>query len=276
MIHQVRATAGIAAKPGSAPPNVRMITTEQKSGWRLETISWPSATGVELGGELAVPDGSGRKPAVLLLASDPPNEDDLEKLATSGHVVFAPQLIPGPKDYDSPKSHLMGPWYEETLRAYLVGKTLVGVRADDVIGAADWLASRPDVDPSQIDARGIGPMGIVLLHAAVIDPRIHSITIDQTLTTLRTAFDDPLPRNLAQSVIPGVLQHYDLDDLMAAMAPRSVSIIDPIDAEGNAVTEDAFRHQFAWVFATAGNLHRPDQLRVTVNASAQPNAASHP
>jgi cephalosporin-C deacetylase-like acetyl esterase len=261
---QVRATAGITAKPGSTAPDVRVITTEQKSGWRLETISWPSATGVELGGELAVPDGPGRKSAVLLLTADAATEADVEQLAASGHVVFAPEMLPGQKDYDSPKSHLMGPWYEETLRAYLVGKNLVGIRADDVLRATDWLASQPDVDPAHIEGRGMGPMGIVLLHAAVLDARIHSVTVDHTLTMFRTAFDDPVPRGLAQSVIPGVLQHYDLDDLIAALLPRRVTVMNPTDGEEKPVGAEDFRQQLAWVFDSARNLHDPDQIQVVV------------
>lgn len=169
----------------------------------------------------------------------------------------------------------MGPWYEETLRACLVGKTLVGVRADDVIAAIDWLASQPDVDPAQIAARGIGPMGIVLLHAAVLDPRIRSVAIVHTLTTFRTAFDDPAPRNLAESVIPGVLQHYDLDDLVAALFPRTVTVTNPVDGEDKPVPEDAFRQQFAWVFDSARNLHHPDQIQVVIAPDNQP-APSNP
>ena len=239
MEQQVRATAGITARPGAAPPEVRMITTEQRTGWRLETISWPSATGVELGGLLAVPDGAGKRPAVLLLTQGAPTEADVAPLAAAGQVVFAPQMLPGAKDGDSPKTALMGPWYTETLRAFLVGQTLVGVRADDVIRATDWLAAQAEVDPAQIAATGVGPMGIVLLHAAVLDPRIHSLTVDHTLTSFQSAFDAAMPRDLAQSVIPGVLQHYDLKDLIAALAPRSVTVIDPIDGEGRPVTVSA-------------------------------------
>jgi cephalosporin-C deacetylase-like acetyl esterase len=266
---EVRATAVITARPGSNPPGVRIITTEQESGFRLETISWPSvATGVELGGQLAVPATAGRHPALLLLSPDPPTEADLASLASSGSLVFAPEMLPGPKDYISPKSHLMGPWYEDTLRAYLVGQTLVGFRADDTLRALDWLTAQPNVDPAHIAIRGIGPMGIVALHAAVLDPRIHAVTLDHTLTTYRTAFDDPAPRDLAQSVIPGVLQHYDLDDLIAAVAPRTVTVIDPVDGEEKPVAADAFHQQFAWVFDSARNLHHPDQLQLIVNAPA--------
>ncbi len=253
MEQQVRATAVITAMPGAKPPDVRIITTEQRPGWRLETISWPSATGVELGGVLAVPDGGGKRPGMLLLTAGAPTEADVQALAASGHVVFAPQMLPGPSDGDSAKTDLMGPWYEETLRAFLVGQTLVGVRADDVIRATDWLATQPEVDAEQIAATGMGPMGVVLLHAAVLDTRLHSVTVDGTLTSFRSAFDAAVPRNLAQSVIPGVLLHYDLDGLVAAIGPRKVTVIDPVDGEGQPVSEGALGRQDAGAFATGGD-----------------------
>ena len=74
-------------------------------------------------------------------------------------------------------------------------------------------------------------MGIVALHAAALDTRIREVTIDRTLITYKAAVRAVVTRNLAQIVIPGVLRHYDLEDLMVAIAPRAVSVRSPIDGE---------------------------------------------
>jgi len=211
LIQQVRAVAAIGPLPLSPPMQISVTSTEQKPGYKIESVEFPSATGINLSGRLAIPDVPGKKPAVLLLSPQPADDPDLDRLAASGHIVFAPELLPGYKDMEEQKSPLLGPFYLLTLRAFLVGKTLVGLRADDVLRAADWLASRPDVDAARLGAQGRGPMGIVLLHAAVLDPRIRSITLDRTLVGYRMAIDQPVTRDLAQSVIPGVLRHYDLD-----------------------------------------------------------------
>jgi hypothetical protein len=42
----------------------------------------------------------------------------------------------------------------------------------------------------------------------------------------------PLTVNQLSSVIPGVLAYYDLPDVIAAVRPRKVAIIDPIDPAG--------------------------------------------
>jgi hypothetical protein len=143
---------------------------------------------------------------------------------------------------------------------------------EDVLRAADWLSTQSDVDPARLSAQGTGPMGIVLLHAAVLDPRITSITLDRALVSYRNAIEEPVTRDLAQSVIPGVLRHYDLDDLVMAIAPRTVVVTDPLDAAGKTVDAGSFRRQYAWVFAADRKLHQADQLRIV----EQPAPATKP
>jgi hypothetical protein len=48
-----------------------------------------------------------------------------------------------------------------------------------------------------------------------------------------------VPGDLAQSIIPGVLQHDGMEDLITAIASFTVTVIDPADGEGQAVTRPA-------------------------------------
>jgi hypothetical protein len=118
------------------------------------------------------------------------------------------------------KAPLLGPFYLLSLRADLVGKTLVGLRADDVIRAVDYLSVRADVDPAQITAEAGGHMGLVLLHAGVLDRRIRHVEVDHVLSSYRSLIDAPLPTGAPEDVIPGVLLHYDIPDLVRALGPR--------------------------------------------------------
>jgi hypothetical protein len=130
------------------------------------------------------------------------------------------------------QSPYLGPFNLIALRAMLVGRTLVGLRIDDTIGAMNWLCSRPDVDRAKIAAWATGPMGVVLLHAAVLDARISRVTVDHTLRAYRLALDAPLHRGLPDIAIPGVLRRYDLPGLVRAIAPRPVVIAHPTGALG--------------------------------------------
>ncbi len=126
------------------------------------------------------------------------------------------------------KSPILGPFYLLSLRADLVGRTLIGLRIDDVIRAIDYLSNRTDVDPARITAAGSGHMGLVLLHAAVLDSRIKHIAIDHTLTSYRSLLDAPLPTGAPEDVLPGVLLHYDIPDLAKTLGPR-LTETDPLN-----------------------------------------------
>jgi hypothetical protein len=118
------------------------------------------------------------------------------------------------------KSPLLGPFYLLSLRADLVGRTLLGMRADDVIRAADFLAARPDVEPSQIAAVASGHLGLVLLHAAVLDSRLQHLSVDHTLSSYRSLLEAPLPIGAPEDILPGVLRHYDIPNLVQLLGPR--------------------------------------------------------
>jgi hypothetical protein len=168
----------------------------------------------------------------------------------------------------------LGPFYLLSLRAQLVGKTLVGLRVDDAIRCVDWLASRPDVDSAKISGRGSGAMGIVLLHAAALDTRVREVTIEKTLLCYRAAVESSMTRNLAQSVIPGVLRHYDLDDLIAAIGPRPVSLISPVDGEGNLARPESVELALSWVLETDRTLNHSGRVKVISSGTNSTSKAS--
>jgi cephalosporin-C deacetylase-like acetyl esterase len=186
----------------------------------------PSRTGLDLHGELYVPLTAGRHPAVILLvpdsiegnsSTDRSNKVRFESLAAPGNIVLAITPRPSPPGTDDMKSPILGPFYLLSLRADLVSHTLVGMRIDDVARITDYLASRPDVDPARITATGSGHMGLVLLHAAALDPRLKHITVDHVLTSYRSLIDAPMPIGAPEDIIPGVLLHYDIPDLVRSL-----------------------------------------------------------
>lgn len=190
-----RGPAGITVRPNEAPPDLT-----------------PDA------GRLTVPLTAGRKPAVLVLASEVP-----AGLRTEGSIVLTLPLLPFPPGAEAAKSPLQGAFYLLSLRAELVGKTLLGMRVDEIIRAIDYLAARPDVDASAITAYGKAGAGVALLHAAALDRRIARVVVEDTPTSFRAVLDTPLHHDAPEIVIPGVLTHYDIADLVKAIAPRKVT-----------------------------------------------------
>jgi hypothetical protein len=219
----IRDTTGAEAKPGTTTFTADLLSA--KSG----PIAFPSEGGLDLEADLAVPTIAGRNPAVLLVVpnsidgADPiarANKAKFDALAAQGNLVLAITPRPSPPGTDDMKAPILGPFYLLSLRADLVGRTLVGLRVDDVIRAIDYLSSRADVDPARISAQASGHMGLVLLHAGVLDRRIRHIDVDHVLASYRSLLDAPLPTGAPEDVIPGVLLHYDIPDLVRAVGPR--------------------------------------------------------
>ena len=67
------------------------------------------------------------------------------------------------------------PAHNESL---LIGKTMVGMRAADLVRGVDLLAARPEVDASRIAATGRAAAAIPALFAALFDNRIKSLALD--------------------------------------------------------------------------------------------------
>jgi cephalosporin-C deacetylase-like acetyl esterase len=144
----------------------------------------------------------------------------IDRLPASGDVILTIAPRPSPPGVEETKSPILGPFYMTELRAELVGKTLLGMRVDDVIRAVDYLASREDVDPNNITAVASGHMGLVLLHAAVLDPRLKHITVDHVLESYRGLLEAPMPLDAPQDILPGVLLKYDIPDLVRVLGTR--------------------------------------------------------
>ncbi len=244
-VAEVRQLTGITLKPGGAAPALQIHQKFARSGYQLEAVSYESEPGIRIPGLLLVPDGAGRHPAALVV--DARSKEmlareggDLEDLVHSGYLVLAIEPRGVPEKGEPRRASILGD-YKDAARAYVVGKTLVGMRAEDVIRAVDYLASRPDVDAAAITGIGRGSLSVPLLHAAVLDARISRLILEQTLESYRLALDHPIDRDLYDVLVPGVLKKYDLPELVAAMKPRPVVLLNPVDELGNPVRGGRYR-----------------------------------
>ena len=227
----IRRTTGSDALPGAFKPTPELLAAKTRS------FALPSVAGGDLQGDLFVPSGPGRHPAVLLLVPGSIEENNpialankarFDALAAAGNIVLAITPRPSPPGTDDMKSPLLGPFYLLSLRADLVGHTLLGQRIDDVLEATDFLAARPDVDPAQISAVASGHMGLVLLHAAVLDPRLQHVSVDHVLTSYRSLLDASVPVGAPEDILPGVLLHYDIPSLVQLLGVR-LTRTNPLD-----------------------------------------------
>jgi cephalosporin-C deacetylase-like acetyl esterase len=265
----VRGLAGVVARPSSRSPVAMVGEGEQREGYRFHKVTLQSEDG-EVTAWVAIPNPSGLKPAVLMVDAQPEKLSavggDFDRLAKSGKVVMALGPKPSPPGTEGLKSPYLGPFNLLSLRAFLVGKTILGMRVDDTIKAVDWLISRGETDSNAITVYGSGAMGAVVLHAAVLDPRVKKVVIENTLASYRMVLDQPLHRNISEIMIPGVLAKYDIGDLLTAVAPRSVTVINPQDATGANIGGERFRKELGYVFEAG----KADWIKVVERGAADP------
>jgi cephalosporin-C deacetylase-like acetyl esterase len=199
-----------------------------------------TAPGINIQAEFYRP-ADGKHPMLLVLkdslapALEPSRVEEIKKLralADSGTVVLVIAPRPSPPGNEETKASILGPFYLTELRAELVGETLLGLRIDDVIAAVNFMQGSTTGDPNQITAEASGHLGLVLLHAAVLDPRLKHITIDHTLESYSSLLQAPMPIGAPEDILPGVLRHYDIPDLTRALGPR-LTLTNPLPGTAN-------------------------------------------
>ena len=261
LVGDIRKLTGSVIEPGSARPVVKVETSERRSGYTLDTISLQSDGDTFVPGVVATPGGRFRRSAVLMLGPVSEFRPIIEELARDRILVMALDPRPTPAGTESIKSPFLGIFNLLSLRTFLVGKTIVGLRLDDAIRGVDWLAAHRNVDREDITVYGRGSLGMVAMHAAVIDPRISRIVLENTLVSYQTIVDQPVHRNVSEVVIPGVLRVYDTGDLLQAVFPRRVSLLTPQDALGDTVSELEYRAALPHVFQSEEKLKAGRRIR---------------
>jgi len=191
-----------------------------------------------------------RPRAVLVISAQPPATSDIETLIAANHVVLALQPRPTPAGTESIKSPYLGPFNLLGMRAFLVGRTLLGLRVDDAIRAVEALTASSDVSRRAITGYGVGPSGMTLLHAGVLDTRLSKLVLEDTLASYRLVVEQPVHRLVPEVLAPGLLTRYDTPALLNAIAPRPLFVVSPRDAMGDAMSEAAYRSAIKSAAAT--------------------------
>jgi cephalosporin-C deacetylase-like acetyl esterase len=105
--------------------------------------------------------------------------------------------------------------------AFLVGKSLLGIRVADVQAAVRKLAEKTKWSKIIVCGRRDG--ALVACLTAAVEPSITHVAVEEMPLTFRSLFD-PVGRPInAASILPGLLRDFgDVGDILAALVPRPV------------------------------------------------------
>src|SRR5262245_43286011 len=167
------------------PLNARVVDRIQMTGFHVEKLIFESLPGIFVTALVYVPDGGGRRPAVLVPCGHSTNgkvhyQALCQRLAARGYVVICWDPVgQGERsqfwDASAKKSRynlICGEHAVLGNLAYLAGTNLARWEVWDGMRALDYLLTRPDVDPARISITGTSGGGFQAAMIAALDGRI--------------------------------------------------------------------------------------------------------
>jgi cephalosporin-C deacetylase-like acetyl esterase len=204
---------------------------------------------------LFVPDtgSTARKPAMVYVngrGKAAGVSDDVEPIVKSGFIVLSPDLrglgetrVSREKNATDFERYFGD--YDSAMTAILIGKTMPGLRAQDISRGIDFLSARSDVDPANVFGFGKDAAAVPMLYAAILDTRIRRVALEGMLLSYDTVVKHRIHRQIFEQVVPSALKYFDLPDLAGALAPRRVWIVNAVDALGHPVALGDVRSAYA-------------------------------
>ncbi len=242
----------IRYEPASGPLQVKSYGAISRSGYHIEKLIYESEPGVLIPSLLYVPDAGGSKKAAVLMVTGEgkaASAVEAEQLATSGTIVLSIDArgIGETKVNTDANSREFDRYFgdfSDIMTALLVGKTMVGMRALDISRGLDLLVSRKEVDPNRVYGYGEDAGALPLLYASVLDGRIRRVVLNGMLVSYESVVNSRVHRRILEGVAPGMLKSYDLQDLVAALAPRDVWIVGGTDPLGHELPASEVKKEY--------------------------------
>lgn len=217
-------------------------TVAIRQGWQAKSQVEASWWWLRFGGDWTVPavelsaPGSESQPLAILIADNGRSSMVAEatRLLESGHRVLA--LDP----FFFGESKIAERDFLYAILISSLGDRPLGIQADQLAAAAKW--ARAEFGCRSVKLVASGPRtGLMALTAAAITDDIDGVEITDCRGSLRELLEQNLGVNqVPESLCFGLLQHFDIAELVAAAGPDRVTLVNPSDrcrTELKALTE---------------------------------------
>jgi len=180
---------------------------------------------------LMVPDKPNNKSLIYLHSSDKSAEalagGEMEWFVKKGFTVLAPDLI-GMGEMGSAvikgDAVIEGFSYNSWYTSVIIGRSIVGIRASDVVRLTALLKKRRGT--TEVFGLAKKEMAPVMLYAAAFNADIARIALIEPYSSYQSIvmnrFYYP---GFVENLVPGALTAYDLPDLAATLAPRKLLVV---------------------------------------------------
>jgi hypothetical protein len=199
-------------------PAAAMLSAAEQEGRRVEKLVLETEPGIRVPATFV----AGSQPAVVFVGA---TEEEQHAAARAGHAVLA--VTPRAFGADrGPASGYSSAW-QRANRALLLGASLAALQVTDILRAMDYLRSRKDVNTSGLRLFGRGNGGTLALYAANLQPQVSHVAVEQSIVSYMDVVRSRIHQGLIGLIVPGVLQDFDLPDLVRRGAPLTLWMADP-------------------------------------------------
>lgn len=229
LLQRVRQIAGVRPLAELPAPQVLQRDVVKRDGYQIEKILFQPEKGIYLPALLFVPAGEGPKAAVVYVHEDGKQAHaqpggPIETLVRAGTMVLAVDLRgigetqSGVQRYFS--KELYGPDGQDFYLAYLLGRSYVGMRTEDILICARWLQGRLGAAPGgqqpakAVELAAVGYLGASALHAAALEPELFSaVKLVRPLVSWTNGVELGYNKIPLVNLVHGALEVYDLPEL---------------------------------------------------------------
>lgn len=217
---KVRELTGIRPLNQLPRPKVRSVETVQRDGHTVEKLVLEVEQGIVLPALLFRPEKVSASPCLCLhglgkaaAVSDGP----IDALLQEGRMVLSVDLR-GTGETGVSEETTYGGNFKDIMTAYLLGRPMLTMRAEDVLISARYLAERDDAGGKQVDLVALAGAGPPALHAAALEAGLFAAVklVDAPGSWIDHLRDPASPGQLVNTV-HGALRYYDLADLKASL-----------------------------------------------------------
>jgi dienelactone hydrolase len=239
LLEQVRRSAGVRHLAQLPEAGVEEHGTIARAGLSVQKMVVIPEEGIFLPALLFVPRENPSGSALLYLHENGKGPDagpggPIEKLVQAGRAVLAVDLR-GTGETQSKAGwggDLFGSDTKDVLTAYLLGRSYVGMRAEDILTCARFLQRK---FKGPVDMVAVGHVCVPALHAAAFEPQLlGSVKLVRGLISWSNVVELGQSRNQLVNAVHGALFVYDLPDLARTLGDR-LTVEEPLDALGEPV-----------------------------------------
>jgi len=237
LLDEVRNIAGIRRLEELPEPKVTMAGTIERNGYQIRKIILTPADGIYLPALMFVPDKDAGQPAVLYIheqgkAADAAPGGPIEAMVKAGKRVLAVDVRGTGETQQSKQNKFtdaIGLDWKDVFTAYLLGRSYVGMRAEDVLVCARFLRQQ---QAGPVDLIAAGNVTIPALHAAALEPDLFdSVRLTGLLSSWSNVIELGRSYNQQINTVHGALKAYDIPDLAATLGDNLI-VKEPLDALG--------------------------------------------